>query len=655
MMRRRILGRALASTVAVMLAGAAFVGTVTANHVTGGGQSFTFLQPGFTQDIFGVAQHFVGGVAFAPDGDPWVDDCANSGSHLHRYDAQSSGLVVNTTPLHNESIHTSNAGCGLMNHSAGDMYTNTTTGVIRLDDDTGAQIGGPFGPGGNALGIAEDPETGLIIYVGGDGTLHSVDAAFTTTAVWSTAVTGNFVDGIAFDPTGDFLFVANRTPSHRLTILNGDTGALIQHVPMGPEPDGISFHASTPKFVVTNNTDGTMTRFDFAGDDYTQVPVQSVFASGGFRGDLSQVGADGCIYLTQAGTRYNDGTVTQENSLVRICGGFAPPVIRNLALAPATATNQVGSTHTVTATLTDSDGDPVAAEPILFSVSGAHTTSGSGVTDVNGEADFTYPGTNLGNDSITACHDANDNAACDDGEPTATVTKTWVEGDPASLVLTPETDTNTVDDQHCVTATVRDAFNNPTPGITVEFSVTGSVTTSGSAVTNASGQAEFCYTGPGLPGADTISAFADTDGDGVNDAAPADPEDTAAKAWEIPASDEDCRITGGGWIITAAGDRATFGGNANGAGPAGEQEYQDHGPAAAMNVHSIDILSVTCSDDGTMASIFGTATIDGAGTFDFRIDVTDPSGPGADTYRIRLSNGYDSGVRDLRGGNIVIH
>jgi uncharacterized repeat protein (TIGR01451 family) len=49
-----------------------------------------------------------------------------------------------------------------------------------------------------------------------------------------------------------------------------------------------------------------------------------VFASGGFRGDLLQVGADGCIYLTQAQTRHDDAAMTDENSLVRICGGFAP-------------------------------------------------------------------------------------------------------------------------------------------------------------------------------------------------------------------------------------------------------------------------------------------------------------------------------------------
>jgi Bacterial Ig-like domain (group 1) len=226
---------------------------------------------------------------------------------------------------------------------------------------------------------------------------------------------------------------------------------------------------------------------------------------------------------------------------------------------------------------------------------------------------------------------------------------------PANLVLTPESETNAIGDEHCVTATVTDAAGDPTPGITVQFSVSGANITSGSAVTDADGVATFCYTGTNaLPGSDTITAFADADDDGVNDAAPADPEDTASKTWGLPESDADCRVTLGGWIITSGDNRATFGGNANGAGPSGEQEYQDHGTATGINVHSIEILSVTCTD--TTATIFGTATIDGAGTFDFRIDVVDNGNPGTtDRYRIRLSNGYDSGSQLLGGGNIVIH
>jgi Mg-chelatase subunit ChlD len=126
----------------------------------------------------------------------------------------------------------------------------------------------------------------------------------------------------------------------------------------------------------------------------------------------------------------------------------------------------------------------------------------------------------------------------------------------------------------------------------------------------------------------------------------------------LPASTEGCKVTYGGRITAANGGKATFGGNAKvpASGPQGQEEYQDHGPAADMNVHSIDVLAVTCSSDGKSASIFGTATINGSGSFNFRIDVTDNGEPGsADTYRIRLSNGYDSGVQTLEGGNVQVH
>jgi hypothetical protein len=236
-----------------------------------------------------------------------------------------------------------------------------------------------------------------------------------------------------------------------------------------------------------------------------------------------------------------------------------------------------------------------------------------------------------------------------------TINATVTPGNPATLTLAPKTATNVVDATHCVTATVKDAFNNATPGITVRFKVTGAVNTTGSATTNASGEAQFCYVGPALPGVDAISAFADTNTNGTQDTG--EPGDTAAKTWVVPASTAGCKVTNGGRITARNGDKATFGGNAKADGLQGEEEYQDHGPAQDMNVHSIDITAVVCNAAGTRASIFGTATVDGAGSFDFRIDVADNGEPGrSDTYRMRMSNGYDSGVQTLaKGGNIQIH
>jgi hypothetical protein len=127
----------------------------------------------------------------------------------------------------------------------------------------------------------------------------------------------------------------------------------------------------------------------------------------------------------------------------------------------------------------------------------------------------------------------------------------------------------------------------------------------------------------------------------------------------LPQSGCSALITNGGWIIAANGDRANFGGNArlNASGvPSGQEEYQDHGPATPMNVHSINVLAVVCTSDRHLADIYGQATINGSGAYYYRIEVTNTQGSGvAQTYWISLSNGYTSGPQPLQGGQITIH
>ncbi len=122
--------------------------------------------------------------------------------------------------------------------------------------------------------------------------------------------------------------------------------------------------------------------------------------------------------------------------------------------------------------------------------------------------------------------------------------------------------------------------------------------------------------------------------------------------------DEDvagCKVTYGGWITTAAGDKASFGGNVNEV--KGQLEYQDHGPATNINVHSIRVTSGFCiSDSFAAATITGFATVDGEGSYEYILDLVDAGEPGrADLFRLRLSNGYDSGEQPLLGGNVQIH
>jgi len=75
-----------------------------------------------------------------------------------------------------------------------------------------------------------------------------------------------------------------------------------------------------------------------------------------------------------------------------------------LTLTPLTDTNSIGTSHTLTAKLVDANGNPIPNETITFTViDGPHAgTTGTAVTDANGEATWSYTGTNEGKDTIVA-------------------------------------------------------------------------------------------------------------------------------------------------------------------------------------------------------------------------------------------------------------
>jgi hypothetical protein len=123
------------------------------------------------------------------------------------------------------------------------------------------------------------------------------------------------------------------------------------------------------------------------------------------------------------GTSYTatDGSVGTPYILAR-----GVEVISDIKLAPETATNPVGTSHTVTATVTKNDpspGTPVVGKTVTFTViAGPHTgTTGTGVTNGSGQATFSYTGTLEGTDTIEATF-------VDDAGRTQRsnrVTKTW--------------------------------------------------------------------------------------------------------------------------------------------------------------------------------------------------------------------------------------
>jgi hypothetical protein len=284
--------------------------------------------------------------------------------------------------VHPETIVPSAGGCGLTYHPDGSLYLNMddgTFGIANVNaDGTTRRL---LGPRGNALGIAVDPITQHLVYPGrtcrpGQGptcTLFDLDpvtGVAASVAVLDTSIVG-YVDGIAFDPTGGFIFLANRAPQKRLTILTRG-GVIVQHVAMTSEPIGLWFHVDAPSFVVTNNADGSISRFDFPGDVYSQPAAITTLADQGLRGDLIQAGSDRCLYVTQGGTRYDDDYEeggTTENSIVQICGGFAVPP----GITPDAPAGTLDGTVTDLATTT-----PLASAIVVLSDGTTTTTDGTG-------------------------------------------------------------------------------------------------------------------------------------------------------------------------------------------------------------------------------------------------------------------------------------
>jgi hypothetical protein len=79
-----------------------------------------------------------------------------------------------------------------------------------------------------------------------------------------------------------------------------------------------------------------------------------VFASGAFAGSHIRVGPDGCLYISQGQTRYDNGVVddTHHHSLVQICDGFMSATPTRTATTTPTRTSTPTATPTPTSTPT---------------------------------------------------------------------------------------------------------------------------------------------------------------------------------------------------------------------------------------------------------------------------------------------------------------
>jgi hypothetical protein len=106
---------------------------------------------------------------------------------------------------------------------------------------------------------------------------------------------------------------------------------------------------------------------------------------------------------------------------------FVATTAVTVILTPFADANPVGTHHTVTATVLDGAGQPVADATVEFRVTGSVVAQGRCTTDQNGQCTFTYQGPALpGADLITAFVDNDDSGDVGPGDAVGEATKAWI-------------------------------------------------------------------------------------------------------------------------------------------------------------------------------------------------------------------------------------
>ena len=144
--------------------------------------------------------------------------------------------------------------------------------------------------------------------------------------------------------------------------------------------------------------------------DSSDIPSTGVCANDGILPTVD-VTVDGTTSsYTDSGQVLNTGGVdpgnctTSDESTEWVGIGSKACSGQTLSLLPAAQTDSVGTTATVSATLTDSCGSPLADVAVAFKVGAGPNSgaTGSGTTDTGGNATFTYSSSVPGTDSLQA-------------------------------------------------------------------------------------------------------------------------------------------------------------------------------------------------------------------------------------------------------------
>ena len=323
--------------------------------------------------------------------------------------------------------------------------------------------------------------------------------------------------------------------------------------------------------------------------------------------DVTDSNGEATFTFSNAAAGTNTITACVEVNVNQACGAgetadtamkdWEVPVADAIDLAPATAANAVGTTHDVTATVTDQFGEPFAGADLRFAVGAGGTptpASGDRTSNASGKAVFSFSNNTVATNTVTACVDANHDNSCAGEALTDTATKNWQQRVAFAIEVTPADAVNHPGENHSVTVTVVDQFDDPVSAVQVHINVTGGGNPSPSSLTantNASGQVHFIFTNPDVA-VNTITA--------CFGAGPTC--DAATKRWEEPAADA---------IELAPAEANNPIGSMHGVTATVVDQFGD--PFAGADVH----FAVTGGGTPTPASGDGTSNANGVATFSF--------------------------------------
>jgi hypothetical protein len=306
--------------------------------ISAGAAQFTTLDPAYTQQIYAGPNVGLPGA--------WMSTgelLARKGNApaILEYSATQNASYLGTST---HGVNVSHAITGLANGNNlarainGFLYLPTTAGLQRVDSSNWAApavtVTTVTGPG---YGVNSLPNGNVVYAAGTNSTdIHIYNP---TTNVDSLVYTNpGLVDDIETSLTG-LIALAGQTLNN-IVLLNS-SGTVIQTIPTTTFPDGLAFATTaSPPALYSNDNQGTITRYDFAGG-YAAAPTNTtVIASGGSYGDIACTGA--CkFYVTQFfnsgyhgsanfGTHWDNGVTNNDPSIIEIGSKqgclFDPPV-----------------------------------------------------------------------------------------------------------------------------------------------------------------------------------------------------------------------------------------------------------------------------------------------------------------------------------------